>query len=161
MKAESELLFRRGKRGTLYLRRRIPSHLRDAYPPNRQNSSKACARATSMSRRSACVLSSLVWTNSSSACESSSASAGRHPSCSTSRICQSSSCKTSRKAGYVLFSRPTTKCGGKVWTTMIFRPLGERIAEQRSELGQLLARGQIHRILPAMRTTSIRRVRST
>jgi len=35
MKAESELLFRRGKRGTLYLRRRIPSHLRDAYPPNK------------------------------------------------------------------------------------------------------------------------------
>ena len=32
MKAESEHLFRRGKRGILYLRKRIPLHLLDAYP---------------------------------------------------------------------------------------------------------------------------------
>ena len=33
-----------------------------------------------------------------------------------------------------------------------FQALGERIAEQRSELGQVLARGLTHRIVPAMRT---------
>ena len=32
MKAESEHLFRRGRRGILYLRKRIPLHLLDAYP---------------------------------------------------------------------------------------------------------------------------------
>ena len=32
MKAQSEHLFRRGQRGTFYLRKRIPLHLREAYP---------------------------------------------------------------------------------------------------------------------------------
>ena len=35
MKAQSEHLFRRGQRGTFYLRRRIPLSLRDAYPPGK------------------------------------------------------------------------------------------------------------------------------
>jgi hypothetical protein len=32
MRAKSEHLFRRGQRGTFHLRKRIPLHLRDAYP---------------------------------------------------------------------------------------------------------------------------------
>lgn len=36
MKAISEHLFRRGRRGTLYLRRRIPTHLLDAFPHSKR-----------------------------------------------------------------------------------------------------------------------------
>lgn len=35
MQSVSENLYRRGKRGTYYLRRRIPTPLRDAYPPGK------------------------------------------------------------------------------------------------------------------------------
>jgi hypothetical protein len=39
MQAVSEHLFRRGKRGSLYLRRRIPNDVRDAYPSHHPKSS--------------------------------------------------------------------------------------------------------------------------
>jgi hypothetical protein len=35
MKAQSDHLFRRGKRGTICMRKRIPQSLRDAYPPGK------------------------------------------------------------------------------------------------------------------------------
>lgn len=153
MRAQSEHLFRRGQRGTFYLRKRIPLHLRDAYPRGKAEvlvSLRTCDERVAKERLRAQLVAldqqfermrvklETRWT--------------------------SPDARAVQQVNHL--SEPQLQDLARSWVRMVletddhlrqqgldddeFDELGDRLASQRKELGQLLARGQSHRLVPAM-----------
>jgi integrase len=153
MKAQSEHLFRRGQRGTFYLRRRIPLALRDAYPRGKaeflvslRTSDESLARER---LRAELVALDQQFERMRVKLEGRWKSPGQRE---VQRVTH--------------LSEQQLQDFAQSWVRMVletddhlrqqdlgddeFDELGQRIASQRKELGQLLARGQSQRVVPAM-----------
>lgn len=153
MKAQSEHLFRRGQRGTFYLRKRIPLHLRDAYPRGKAEvlvSLRTSDEQLAKERlRAQLVALDQQFERMRAKLES------RWTSPATREVQQVNH-----------LSEQQLQDLARSWVRMVletddhlrqqgldddeFDELGDRLASQRKELGQLLARGQSHRLVPAM-----------
>jgi integrase len=154
MESVSHTLFRRGKRGTYYLRRRIPTQLRDAYPPGRQEiicSLRTSDHALALERLHAQMAKvdqefnrrrgqlERRWT--------SSAQSAQHV---TYLSDQQVKDLADRYVHCVLESDDQARRGGL--DEQEFEELGSQIEQQHKELAALLARGNSEPILPAMRS---------
>lgn len=155
MSPQSEHLFRRGKRGTLYLRKRIPLHLRDAYPRGKAeillSLRTSDAQVAEVRLRAELVELDQQFERMRVKLEN---------------RWQSPSVQQAQRVTHL--STPQLQDLAQSWVRFVletdehnrrqgldeeeFAELGERIAGQRAELGQMLARGQTRRIVPAMRS---------
>ncbi|MFO1340607.1 MAG: DUF6538 domain-containing protein [Burkholderiaceae bacterium] len=153
MRAQSEHLFRRGQRGTFYLRKRIPLHLRDVYPRGKAEvlvSLRTSDEQLAKERlRAALVALDQQFERMRVKLES------RWTSPATREVQQVNH-----------LSEPQLQDLARSWVRMVletddhlrqqgldddeFDELGDQLMSQRKELGQLLARGQSHRLVPAM-----------
>jgi integrase len=152
MQAVSEHLFRRGKRGSLYLRRRIPNDVRDAYPSHKSE-----------------ILLSLRTSDTAVAKLRLRAALSRlDDEFARRRVKLEERWQAPKRQQVTHLSTQHVQELADNWVRCVletdeqtrreglddddFLALGERITEQRAELGQLLARGQTSRIVPAMRS---------
>ena len=154
MQAVSENLYRRGKRGTYYLRRRIPTPLRDAYPPGKEEVS--------------CSLRTSDYTLAKQRLHAQMSAIDAQFERQKIKLAQRWNAvdRTAQHVNHlsdeqvkeladnyvhcVLESDETARREGL--DDSDFEALGSRIAEQRRELGNLLARGKSERIVPAMQS---------
>lgn len=154
MESVQEYLSRRGKRGTYYLRRRIPSDVRDAYPAHKAEVSRSL-RTSDISvakQRLYAEMASIDaqfeerrerlkrrWT-------------------STSQTHQQVKMLSEQQMrdladSYVHFTLESDEAQRtQGLDDDEFEELGSRLAQQRQELGQLLARGKSEAVLPALRS---------
>ena len=153
MESVQEYLCRRGKRGTYYVRRRIPSDVLDAYPHNKREIARSLRTSdltvakTRLHAELAFVEAQFEerrerlqrrWTSSSQVVQ-------QWPSLSEQQMRELAD-------SYVHFVLATDEAQrSRGLDDHEFDELGSRLRQQREELGQLLARGQSESILPAFR----------
>lgn len=151
--AESEHLVRRGKRRTFYMRKRIPQHLRDAYPRTKTEVLRSLrtsdAEVAKVRLRAELVALDQQFERMRVKLE------GRWKSPASQAV---------QRVEHL--SEPQLQDFAQSWVRMVletddhlrqrglddeeFAETGARIAGQRQELGQLLARGKSQQLVPAM-----------
>lgn len=150
MRAAATHLYRRGKRDTYYLRRRIPVMVLDSYPRGTREIVRSLrtrnARAAQRALRRALVDLDREFD------ERAARLREEHQAPAVQRVTRLAPAQLRDLAGLwvraVLETDEETRRRGL--DDDEFASLGARIASQRAELGPLLARGQVQAILPAM-----------
>jgi hypothetical protein len=143
-------LYCRGKGDIYYLRRRIPTAIRAAYP-NGRNEIIRSLRTRGVKVAKKLLRSALVSTDREFAVKE--AALREHSNVrAVQRVSQLSAEQLRDFAGRGLapYLKRTTKLDGRGLDEAEFAELGARIASQQEELGQMLARGNTRAILPAM-----------